>query len=88
MAFSPTDPASAHSLWLQLRTTKRTRRRRWRSDWTPLFVVLLFFSLLLIFYAIMPSNDAPEQANPTRDRPPRAFDEDLSSTVSERLMFA
>ena len=63
MAFSPTDPASAHSLWLQLRTTKRTRRRRWRSDWTPLFVVLLFFSLLLIFYAIMPSNDAPEQAN-------------------------
>lgn len=63
MAFSPTDPASAHSLWLQLRTTKRTRRRRWRSDWTPLFVVLLFFSLLLISYAIMRSNDAPEQAN-------------------------
>jgi hypothetical protein len=28
-------------------------------------VVLLFFSLLLIFYAIMPSNDAPEQADQT-----------------------
>ena len=62
MAFSPTDPASAHSLWLQLRTTKRKRRHRWRSDWTPLWVVLLLFSLLLIFYATMPSNDAPEQA--------------------------
>ena len=63
MAFSPTDPASAHSLWQQLRTTKGTRRRRWRSDWTPLLVFLLLFSLLLIFYATMPSNDAPKQAN-------------------------
>ena len=63
MAFSPTDPVSAHSLWLQLRTTKRTRRRRWRSDWTPLLVSLLLFSLLLIFYTTIPSDDASEQAN-------------------------
>ena len=65
MAFSPTDPASAHSLWLQLRNTKRTPRRRWRSDWTPLLVFLLLFGLLLIVYAIRASNDAAEQADHT-----------------------
>lgn len=63
MAFSPTDPASAHSLWLQLRTTKRKRRCRWRSDWTPLLGLLLLFSLLLIVYALLPSHEAPEQPN-------------------------
>jgi hypothetical protein len=62
MAFSPTDPATAYSLWLQLRYTKRTGRRRWRSDWMPVLVVLFFFIFLLIFYAISPSNDAAEQA--------------------------
>ena len=65
MAFSPTDPASAHSLWLQLRTTKRKRSPRWRSDWMPVWVSLLLFSVLLIFYAIMPFNDAAEQAKQT-----------------------
>ena len=63
MAFSSPDPASAYSLWLQLRTTKRKRRHRWRSDWMPLLVVLLLFSLLLIVYVTMPPNDAPEQTN-------------------------
>jgi len=63
MAFSLTDPASAHSLWRQLRHTKRTRRRRWRSDWTPLLVVLLLVGLLLVLYAIGPSNNAAEQAD-------------------------
>lgn len=64
MAFSPTDPASehpAHSLWLQLRHTNRTRPR-WRSDWTPLWISLLLFSVLAIFYVMMPSNEAVEQA--------------------------
>ena len=62
MAFSPTDPASAHSLWLQLRNTKRKRRPGWRSDWMPLWVSLLLLSVLLMFYATMPSNDAVEWA--------------------------
>jgi hypothetical protein len=62
MAFSPTDPASTHSLWLQLRNTKRKRRPGWRSDWMPLWVPLLLLSVLLIFYTIMPSNHAAEHA--------------------------
>lgn len=63
MAFSPTDPVSAHSLWLQLRSTKRKYRRpRWRSDWTPLWVLLLLSSILALSYVIMPSNDAIERA--------------------------
>lgn len=65
MAFSPTDPASAHSLWLQLRSTKRKRHPGWRSEWMPVWVSLLLFSILLIVYAIMPFNDAPEQAKET-----------------------
>ena len=65
MAFSPTDPASARSLWLQLRSTKRKRHPRWRSDWMPVWVSLLLFSVLLIVYAIMPFNDAAEQAKHT-----------------------
>ena len=65
MAFSHTDPASARSLWLQLRSTKRKRHSQWRSDWTPVWVSLLLFSVLLIFYAIIPFNDAAEQAEHT-----------------------
>ena len=61
MAFSPTAPASAHSLWLQLRSTKRKVHSQLRSDWTPVWVSLLLFSVLLIFYAIIPFNDAAEQ---------------------------
>ena len=62
MAFSPTDPTSAHSLWLQLRNAKRKRRHRWRSDWTPLWVSLLLFGVVLILYTIMPSTDAVARA--------------------------
>jgi hypothetical protein len=61
MAFSPTDQAS-RSLWMQLRNTKGKHRPRWRSDWTPLWVSVLFFSVLLICYAIMPSNDGVNHA--------------------------
>ena len=81
MAFSPTDPASAHSLWLQLRTSNRTRRRRWRSDWTPLWVFFLLFIVLLIFYAIMPSNDPAEQADQTAHKGTALEDRPVESAL-------
>jgi hypothetical protein len=62
MAFSPNDPAAAHSLWLQLRRSKRKHLSGWRSDWMPLWVVLLLFGLLIVSYAIMPSNEADQYA--------------------------
>ena len=63
MAFSPTDPLSARSLWLQLRSSKRKHRRpRWRSDRSSLLVPLLLLSVLLLFYLIMPSNNLFERA--------------------------
>ena len=66
MAFSPTDPVSAHSLWLQLRSSKRKHRRpRWRSNWNSLWVPVLLLSVLLLFYLIMPSNDVVERADQT-----------------------
>ena len=62
MAFSPTDPVSAHSLWLQLLSSKRKHRRpRWRSDWTPLWVPVLLVTILALVYVIMSSNDAIEK---------------------------
>jgi len=59
MAFSPTDHVSAHSLWLQLLSSKRKHRRpRWRSDWIPVWLPLLLFTILAIGYVMMPSNNA------------------------------
>jgi hypothetical protein len=62
MAFSPTDPVLAHSLWLQLRSSRRrkSRRHRWRSDWTPLWIPLLLISILAFGYVIMLSIDRGE----------------------------
>ena len=57
MAFSPTDPVLAHSLWLQLRScNRRSRLGRWRSDWMPLLVPILLLSILAMGYVIMFSN--------------------------------
>ena len=62
MAFSPTDPVSAHSLWLQLRSSKRKHRLpRWRSDWIPVWFPMLLFTILALVYMMMPSNDAIEK---------------------------
>ncbi len=66
MAFSPTDPVLAHSLWLQLRSTRRRpRQSQWRSDWTPLWVVLLLISILAVFSMLLPPIDALERAERT-----------------------
>jgi lysylphosphatidylglycerol synthetase-like protein (DUF2156 family) len=61
MAFSPTDPVSAHSLWLQLLSSKRKHRwPRWRSGWIPVWFPLLLFTILALVY-VMQSNDAIEK---------------------------
>ena len=63
MAFSPTDPVSAYSLWLQSRSTRRRHHRpRWRSDWTVVWVLLLSFAALALVYGMMPANEAVERA--------------------------
>ena len=76
MAFLPSDPVSAHSLWLQLRSSKRKHRSRprWRSDWNSPWVPLLLVSVLLLFFLIMPSNDVVERVEQTGQK-------DTSSTV-------
>jgi hypothetical protein len=63
MAFLPTDPASAHSLWLQLRSSGRlkSRRHRWR-DWTPLLVLILLTAILAFGYLIILPNNRFESA--------------------------
>jgi hypothetical protein len=47
MAFSPTDPVLAHSLWRQLSYSRgrESRRATWRNDWAPLWVPLLLLML-------------------------------------------
>jgi len=62
MAFSPTDSVSAHSLWLQLLSSKRKHRRpRWRSDWIPVWFPMLLFTILALVYVMMQSNEAFEK---------------------------
>ena len=52
MASSPQDPQMAHSLWLQKRSTRRAARRvqrvQWRSDWTPVGLLLLLLGVLVL----------------------------------------
>jgi len=63
MAFSPTDPVSSYTLWLQLLSSKRKHRRpRWRGDWTPLWVPALLVSILALAYVMMSSTVAIEFA--------------------------
>ena len=72
MAFSPTDPVSAHSLGLQLRSTKPKKhcRPRWRRDWAPLWGPFLLLVMLAILYAVVPSNDAVTSADDVLQGPP------------------
>jgi hypothetical protein len=66
MAFSPTDPVFAHSLWLQLRSPRRkTRRTQWRRDWTPLWLVFLLISMLVFFSMLFSPIDSFERAERT-----------------------
>ena len=63
MASSLHDPHMAHSLWLQRRSSRRgARRALWRSDWTPLGVVMILLGLLMLLALFVPSNEAVEKA--------------------------
>ena len=62
MASSLQDPQVAHSLWLQRRSGRcGTRRAQWRSDRTPVVVVLILLGLLIFLALFSPSNEAIEK---------------------------
>ena len=62
MAPLPQDPQVGHSLWLQRRSTRRAVRRvQWRSDWTPVGLVLLLLGLLVLLSVFRSTNEAVEQ---------------------------
>lgn len=62
MAPLPQDPQVGHSLWLQRRSTRRAVRRvQWRSDWTPVGLVLLLLGLLVLLSVFRTTNEAVEQ---------------------------
>jgi hypothetical protein len=62
MTSSPQDPQLAHSLWLQRRSPQRgVRRVQWRSDRTPVSLVLLLLGLLILLSIFLPTNGAMQQ---------------------------
>jgi hypothetical protein len=63
MAFSPPDPVTAHSLWLQLRPTRRRQHRpRWSSDWKAVCIPVLLIIMLALVYVMMPTPETVEQS--------------------------
>ena len=66
MAPLPQNPQVGHSLWLQRRSTRRgVRRVQWRSDWTPVGLVLLLLGLLVLLSVFRPSHEAIERVKQT-----------------------
>jgi hypothetical protein len=62
MASSSQDPQVGHSLWLQRRSGRQTvRRTRWRSDWTPVGLVVWLLVLLILLSMFLPANEAVER---------------------------
>ena len=58
-------PIALQSLypWLHLTSTRhQTHRTPWRSDWTPIWIVLLLMSILAVFSLLFPPIDSLEQA--------------------------
>jgi len=58
-------PIALQSLypWLHLTSTRhQTHRTRWRSDWTPIWIVLLLMSILAVFSLLFPPIHSLEQA--------------------------
>ena len=66
MASSQQNPQAGHSLWLQRRSGLRPLRRvRWRSDWTPVGLVVLLVALLVALSLFLPKNKAVERDEQT-----------------------
>lgn len=62
MASSPQDQQIGHSPWLQRRSDSPVAHRaRWRSDWTPVGLVVLLLTLLILLSALLPRNEAVER---------------------------
>jgi hypothetical protein len=77
MASSQQHPQAGHSLWLQRRSGLRpVRRVRWRSDRTPVGLIVLLVALLIALSLFLPGNKAVErveqatQADNTVQLPP------------------
>ncbi len=55
-------PQIGHSLWLQNRSSRRVAQRTgWRSDLTPIGLVLLLLGLLILLSVFLPGNEAVER---------------------------
>ena len=58
-------PMALQSLspWLHLTSTRHhAHRTRWRTDRTPIWIVLLLMSILAVFSLLFPPSDSPERA--------------------------
>ena len=66
MASSLQGPQTAHSLWLQRRSARlaarRVQRVQWRSDWTPVGLLLLLLGVLLLLTVFLPSHQTIDGA--------------------------
>jgi hypothetical protein len=62
MASSLHDPQMSRSLWLQRRSRYQTAcRAQWRTDWTPIGLLVLFLSILILVSVFLPSSETVEK---------------------------
>jgi heme/copper-type cytochrome/quinol oxidase subunit 2 len=66
MSTFPQDPQIGQSLWLQRRSTRHAAHgTQWRGDWSPIALLVLLVSVVILFFVFLPSNDAVEKAKQT-----------------------
>jgi di/tricarboxylate transporter len=85
MASSLQDPQMARSLWLQRRSSRRrAHQAQWRSDWTPVGLLLLLLGLLILLAVFVPSNEAVEKAKQAiNDQPTGSQETPLVGVLTE-----
>jgi hypothetical protein len=68
MASSPKNPQVGHSLWLQRRSGGPSARRVcWRSNWTPVGLVVLLLALLVLLSLLLPVNEVERLKHAAQD---------------------